>query len=60
MIYEYMVLCGIYGVFMVHFITSVYSLSAPWQVYLDKKFSDLWGFFMGFSIFYGILKAIGT
>ena len=37
-------------------------LSAPWRVYLDKKFSDSWDFyrvFMGFSIFYRILEADG-
>ena len=63
MILKYMVLWGVYGVFMVYFITFVYSLSAPWQVYLDKKFLDSWAFlwvFMGFPIFYRILKANGT
>ena len=59
MICEYMVLWGVYGVFMVYFITFVYSLSAPWRVYLHKKFSDSWDFY-GFSIFYRILEADGT
>ena len=63
MTHEYMVLWSIYGVFMVYFVTFVYSLSAPSQVYLHKKFSDSWdlyGVFMGFSIFYRILEADGT
>ena len=49
MIYEYMVLWGVYGIFMVYFKTFVHSLSAPWQVYVDKKFLDSWGFFYGVS-----------
>ena len=63
MIHEYMVLWSVYGVFMVFSITFVYSLSAPWQVYVHKKFSDSWcfyGVFIGFSIFYRILEANGT
>ena len=58
-----MVLWGVYGIFMVYFITFVYSLSAPWRVYLHKKISDSWdlyGVFMGFSIFHRILEADGT
>ena len=31
-IHEYIVLRGVYGIFMVSFITFVYSLSAPWWV----------------------------
>ena len=50
MIHEYMVLCGVYGVFMVYFITFVYSISAPWQVSLDKKFLESWGFYGFFNI----------
>ena len=34
------VLWGAFVVFIVYFITFVYSLSTPWQVYLHKKFSD--------------------
>ena len=63
MIHEYMVLWGVYGVFMEYFIIFEYSLSAPWQVYVHKKFLDSWGFlwvFMEFPIFYRILKANGT
>ena len=59
MIYEYMVLWGVYGVFMVNFITFVYSLSAPKGVHLHKKFSDSWDFygvFMGFQYFIGFWK----
>ena len=38
------------GVFMVYFITFLYSFSAPWQVYLDKKFLDSMGFYGVFEI----------
>ena len=34
----------------VYFIAFVYSISAPWQVYLDKKFLDIWGFYGVFNI----------
>ena len=59
MIHEYMVLWSVYGVFMVFFITFVYRLSAPWQVYLHTKFSDSWifmGFSWGFRYFMGFRK----
>ena len=46
----YMVLWGIYGVFVVYFITFVYSISAPWQVYLDRKFLDSLDFYGVFNI----------
>ena len=62
-IHECMVLWGVYGVFMVYYITSAYSLCAPWQVYPHKKFSDSWDFygvFVGLSIFYRIFEADGT
>ena len=50
-IHEYMVLWGVYGIFMVYFTTFVYSLSAPWCVYLDKKFLDSWVFIWFFTAF---------
>ena len=58
MIHEYMVLWGVYGVFMVYFITFVYSLSAPWRVCLHK-FSDSWEF-IGFLWVFGILSDFGS
>ena len=50
-IHEYMVLWGVYGIFMVYFTTFVYSLSAPWRVYLHKKFSDSCVFIWYFTAF---------
>ena len=52
-----MVLWCFYSVFIVYFITYVYSLSAPWRVYLHKKFSDSWDFY-GFRYFIGFWKLI--
>ena len=36
---------------LAHFITFVYSLSAPWRVYLHTKFSDSWDFIWFFTAF---------
>ena len=48
-----MVLWGVYGVFMMYFITFVYSVSTPWRVYVYKKISDSW-------VFYGVFDTLSA
>ena len=61
MIHEYVALWSVYGVFMVYFITFVYRLSAPWQVFLHTKFSDCWVFIWVLTTFvYSLSVPVAT